>query len=1025
MRFLAGARIRAANPLRVSALLLAFALPSLALAQLPAARLSSIFPPGGKAGAKVEVTITGVDLDDCDRLWFSDERISATPKMSPPGEFDAAPNPVANTFEVTIPADVAPGAVECRAIGRFGISNPRFFAISRQNELNEAGGNNQAKTAIDLPMQSIVNGRLDANNADYYRLNLLAGQSIVIETWAQRLDSRAEIYLTVLKPDGRELARARFAEGRDPVLAITAPQDGVYLVKVQDWIFGGGPEHVYRLSAHSRPVVLTALPPIVQAGKRSSIEVLGHQLPGGAAVTTPGLPGGLMRAEITVRAPVDAASRHDVTFGGLMAARSAWVDAIAYHPGENWKDADPIPLLVTTLPIIRESEAPNAPIQTIADPCEVAGVFDSDRDEDAYEFDAVAGKSYSIEVQSNRLGWETDPTLVLERITKDKDGNEQIQNLNRVDDEPRSGNRRQVALDLTSDDPSIEFNPAEAMRVRIRVINQYADRGWKLPRPYRMRVEMKEPDFRVAVYPLTLGLQPNQMSAANTFLPRGGTATAQVSVDRLEGMQGEIRVRAEGLPVGVTCPEIVIGAGQENGVLSFIAAQDAPASIARLRFVASAEIDGVKSEREARCVAITRGTDNRDADPGAFRVSRDYVVAVTDRFNLPAAGQAIAANVIETSLGANLEIPVKVGRQTDFKENIKFTALGLPGQVKPQEANLAGDAAEGKIVAPLNVANTKPGIYAVTLRGETKTKFARNPEAIARAEGAQTAAQKKVEQVTEEGKAATATLEKSKAEFIEGKRLADEAKAESTKRTQAFTQAENDTKQKQAALEQAVKAQAADAANESLKQAMEAAKVASDAAAKLQAETKAAMDEAAKLTKERDEKLAALDAAQKAAEAAMKAAQEKAQRAAQFKQAMDKQVGDVKNANQPKDMAFSVMSSPAIIRIHASPIFIDQAPALITGTINSQTELVFKLSRKFGFDGEVDASLEFPSGTKGVSAEQAKLAKEIAEGKLTIKIAADAPESEIPATLKLKSKFNNLDVVTQQTVTIKIVKPVQ
>ncbi len=1023
MRFLAGARIRAALALRISISLAAFALPTFALAQLPAARLSSIYPAGGKAGAKVEVTITGIDLDDCDRLWFSDERITASQKTTPPGEFDLAPNPVANTFEVTIPADIAPGAVECRAIGRFGVTNPRFFGISRQNEINEAGGNNQAKTAIDLPIESIVNGRLDANNADFYRLNLITGQSLVIETWAQRLDSRAEIYLTILKPDGREFARARFAEGRDPVLSITAPQDGAYVIKIQDSVFGGGPEHVYRLSAHTRPVVLTALPPIVQAGKRSTIEVLGYQLPGGTPSTFAGAPAGLMRAEVAVRAPVDAASRHDVTFGGMMAARSAWVDAIAYYPGETWKDADPIPLLVSTLPIYKEVDAPNPTIQTIADPCEVAGAFDSDRDEDAYEFDAIGGKAYSIEVQSNRLGWETDPTLVLERVTKDKDGKEQIQNLNRVDDEPRSGNRRQVALDLTSDDPSIDFTPGEAMRVRIRVINQYADRGWRLPRPYRMRVEMKEPDFRAAVYPLTLGLQPNQMSAATTFLPRGGTATAQVVIDRLEGMQGEVRIHAEGLPAGVICKDIVIGNGQENGVLTLIAAQDASASIARLRFIATAEIDGVECDREARCVAITRGTDNRDADPGAFRVSRDYMIAVTDRFNLPATGQASAAPVIETSLGANLEIPVKVGRQADFKENIKFTALGLPGQVKPQEANLAGDVAEGKIIAPLNVANTRPGIYAVTLRGETKTKFARNPDAITRVEASQAAAQKKIEQVGEEGKVATAALEKSKAEFAEGKRLADEAKAESTKRTQAFTQAENDAKQKQAAMEQAVKSQEADAANESLKQAAEAAKAANDAAAKFLAESKAAMDEGAKLTKERDEKLAALDAAQKASEAAMKASQEKAQRVQQYKQAIDKQVGDIKNFNQPKDLNFAVLSSPALVRIHASPIFVDYVPSQLSSAPNTQAELAFKVSRKFGFDSDIEATLEFPNGAKGVSAEKVTLGKDVGEGKMICKLAADAPSGDLVVKLKLKSKFNNLDVTTEQPLLLKVIKP--
>lgn len=1015
----AGAPNRAA----LYALALCAVLPSFAVAQLPSARLSSVFPPGGKAGTKVDVTIAGIDLDDCDRLWFSDDRVTATQKTTPPGEFDAGPNPVANVFEVTIPADLPAGAVEMRAVGRFGVTNPLFFAISHQTELNEAGGNNAAKTAFDLPLESVMNARLDVNNADYYRLNLLAGQTLAIETWAQRIDSRADLHLTVFTPDGKELARARFAEGRDPVLSITAEQEGAYIVQVRDAVFGGGGEHGYRISAHTRPVVLAALPPIVQAGKRSTIEVLGFQLPGGTPATIPGAPSGLMRAELAVRAPVDSAARREVSFGGLMAARSAWIDAIAFHPGDKWDEADPIPLLVSTLPVVPETTNPNELAQTISDACEIAGTFDSARDEDIYEFDALAGKAYAIDMQSNRLGWETDPTLVLERVTKDKDGKEQVQNLSRIDDAPGGGGRRQAALDLTSDDPSLEYTAPEAMRIRIRVANQYADRGWKLPRPYRLRVEPKESDFRVAIYPLTLGLQPNQMSAATTFLPRGGTATAQVAVDRLEGMRGEIRVRAEGLPAGVTCQEIVIGEGQRNGVLTFMAAQDAPQAVARLRFVASAAIDGVVCEREARCIAVTRGTDNRDADPGAFRVSRDYVIAVNDRVSLPAAGQLAAAPVIETSLGANLEIPVKVARQIDFKEPIAFNPLGLPGQLKPQPANLTGEQSEGKVIAPLNVANTRAGVYPVTLVGQTKMKLSRNPDAVTRAEASQAAAQKKVEQITEEQKAATAALEKSKVDLAEGKRLADEAKAESTRRAQVFTQAEADAKQKQAVLDLAVKAQEADAANTGLKAAAEAAKIASDAAAKAMTDAKASMDEGAKLTADRDAAFAALDAAQKAAEAAMKAAQEKSQRVQQYKQAIDKQVGDVKAANQPKDVNFSVVSSPTLVRIHSSPVFVDQLAAQVSSPAGGQSDLALKISRKFGFDGEIDATIELPASAKGVSVDAIKLAKDAAEGKFIVKAAADAPEAEIPATLKLKAKFNNLDVTTQQAVIIKVTKP--
>jgi hypothetical protein len=85
------------------------------LAELPSARLLTIFPAGGKAGSTVEVTVTGRDLDESKRIWASHPGISAVLK-SP------------NTFTVRIGADVPPGTYDLCVIGKFGVSNPRAFA---------------------------------------------------------------------------------------------------------------------------------------------------------------------------------------------------------------------------------------------------------------------------------------------------------------------------------------------------------------------------------------------------------------------------------------------------------------------------------------------------------------------------------------------------------------------------------------------------------------------------------------------------------------------------------------------------------------------------------------------------------------------------------------------------------------------------------------------------------------------------------------------------------------------------------
>src|SRR5207249_865777 len=95
-------------------------------AELPLTRLFSIFPPGGKAGSTVEVTVNGADLDEAAQFLFSSTNITASPK---PGE--------PNKFLITVASNAAPGVYDARLAGRFGVSNPRGFVVGDWPELVE------------------------------------------------------------------------------------------------------------------------------------------------------------------------------------------------------------------------------------------------------------------------------------------------------------------------------------------------------------------------------------------------------------------------------------------------------------------------------------------------------------------------------------------------------------------------------------------------------------------------------------------------------------------------------------------------------------------------------------------------------------------------------------------------------------------------------------------------------------------------------------------------------------------------
>ncbi len=184
---------------------------STVLAQsLPVARLYSIFPAGGKQGSTFDVTIAGADLEGVSKLHFSDPAITAVQKTVPPGLGQAGPQGVPGQFTVTIAPAAQLGIVEVRAIGQYGVSNPRAMVVGVQDELVEKEPNNTREQATELPINAVVNGLSNGtNDEDYYKFSATKGQRLIIDCWAYRIDSRIDATLVLYDANGKELAQPR------------------------------------------------------------------------------------------------------------------------------------------------------------------------------------------------------------------------------------------------------------------------------------------------------------------------------------------------------------------------------------------------------------------------------------------------------------------------------------------------------------------------------------------------------------------------------------------------------------------------------------------------------------------------------------------------------------------------------------------------------------------------------------------------------------------------------------------------
>jgi hypothetical protein len=130
-------------------------------------------------------------------------------------------------------------------------------------------------------------------------------------------------------------------------------------------------------------------------------------------------------------------------------------------------------------------------------------------------------------------------------------------------------------------------------------------------------------------------------------------------------------------------------------------------------------------------------------------------LGVIDKEVEPALVRIGEDKVYETSVGGNVEIPIKLVRRDDFKDAVKLTAVGLTQQMRPKDVTFAADGSEAKLELALNQQNIRPGSYTFYMKGESKRKYTRNADAIAAAEAEQKRLVEMIKAIEDEIKSAT------------------------------------------------------------------------------------------------------------------------------------------------------------------------------------------------------------------------------------------------------------------------------
>jgi hypothetical protein len=663
-------------------------------AELPLIRLDQIYPLGGGAGTTLTLDITGRDLDGVQTLHFDHPGLKA--QLIKP-----------NQFKVAIAADVPTGTYEVRAIGTFGISAARLFAVGHDlTDVNEIEPNDSPDKAQAVPMNGAVSGRSDSNGDDFFRFTAKKDQRVVIDCQAFRLDSLLRGQLTLSTGEGKDLLQSKpYYHRADPLLDFVASADGDYVLRLHDATFSGG--LAYRLVISDHPHIENAFPSALLPGEPTQVTLIGRNLPGGkpaAGATLLDRP--LDELSVTLTAPKDPRLLQAFESLEHFGSPSANARGLQLFPQEWKRGLNPATFLLADAPLALDRE-PNdraEAAQTVALPAVICGRFDKPGDADWYVFSAKKGDKVSVDLSCERLGFPGDPFVVL----FDSKGTE----LASFDDHGIN----QRALAQFNRDPLGTFNVPTDGEYRIFVQERYRQGG---PRyQYVLRLAKAAPDF----FPVAFSETPADPSCP--VVRQGGSAFYEVCLNRRD-FAGAVTIEAEGLPPGVSCPPVLVSPQAQFAVVVFTAALDAPEWVGDIRLKAWAMIDGQKVERDIRCAQRRYATPNINTSVAV----RQICLAVRP---IGPYGLALQQAPVTVAAGRSGEALVTVTRHwPDFKGKVQLSGLHLPPGFNMPIADLSADKSEVKITVSV-AANVPPGAYSIAVRGDAQVPYNRDRAAANR-----------------------------------------------------------------------------------------------------------------------------------------------------------------------------------------------------------------------------------------------------------------------------------------------------
>jgi hypothetical protein len=128
--------------------------------------------------------------------------------------------------------------------------SPNWFRVSPFPNVLKVEPNHDVATATpanhDLPVA--FNGIIEKNgDVDYFKFKASKGQALDLRVYARQLRSPLDSVMVLYNEKGGAIASNDDSGGPDSYIRFNVPEDGNYLVSIQDQLHRGGPDFVYRI----------------------------------------------------------------------------------------------------------------------------------------------------------------------------------------------------------------------------------------------------------------------------------------------------------------------------------------------------------------------------------------------------------------------------------------------------------------------------------------------------------------------------------------------------------------------------------------------------------------------------------------------------------------------------------------------------------------------------------------------------------------------------------------------------------